>query len=144
MPKETVAAASLPDDYLQYVHERNSDCECHAYESNDQYVRRCVNNGVPVRTSMSIDVKVMQVLKSAGMEPDVCGTPGGPHGVHEASPDPTSMNHSLLYTVCTHTIIQMKMIACHVVPKECSVVLDECHVMNHLMHSAVSPTLSIK
>ena len=100
VPKETVAAASLPDDYLQYVHERNSDCECHAYESNDQYVRRCVNNGVPVRTSMSIDVKVMQVLKSAGMEPDVCGTPGGPHSVHEASPDPTSMNHSLLY--CLH------------------------------------------
>ena len=27
MPKETVAAASLPDDYLQYVHERNDDCE---------------------------------------------------------------------------------------------------------------------
>ena len=74
VPKETVATTSLPDDYLTYLHECNIDCECHAYEGNDQFVRRCVNNRVPVRTSMSIDMKVMQVLKQAGIEPDVCGT----------------------------------------------------------------------
>ena len=77
------------------MHECNVDCECHACEGNDQFVRRCVNNGVPVRTSMSIDMKVMQVLKSAGLEPDVCGTSGGPQSIHEASPGQSYMYDSL-------------------------------------------------
>ena len=95
VPCETVAAASLPDDYIDEVYVCNeTPCECHPYESDEVFLRRRVNNGVPFRTSMSIDMKVMEVLKESGIAPDVGGTPEGPNLPTESQYDPTAMTHS--------------------------------------------------
>jgi site-specific DNA-cytosine methylase len=56
-PLETVRMASLPDDYLDF-------CYTYAVEDSDTFLRKCVNNGVPIKTSMAIDRCVMDLLNT--------------------------------------------------------------------------------
>jgi hypothetical protein len=70
-PKETIAIASLPDDYEHLVDECDVyECRCHKGETRDQFLRRCVNSGVPMRTSVAIDEEVRALLRAAGVRPD--------------------------------------------------------------------------
>ena len=79
-PQETVRCASLPDDYTEFIEgcQKIKSCECHKGENKDDFLRRCVNNGVPIRTSHAIDMAVFKVLTRAGVSPDVIGTEHGP------------------------------------------------------------------
>jgi len=71
-PEETVACASLPDDYLPFARDHSGgQCACHGEESKDDFLRRCVNSGIPLRTGTAIDLRVMAILKAAGVKPDV-------------------------------------------------------------------------
>jgi hypothetical protein len=71
-PKETIAIASLPNDYEGLVDEcAGAECRCHKGENRDEFLRRCVNSGVPMRTSVAIDEEVMALLRAAGVKPDV-------------------------------------------------------------------------
>jgi len=58
VPAEYQAAASLPHDYIEW-------CQKHARGNTDEFILRCINNGVPVRTSVAIDTAVMAVLTMA-------------------------------------------------------------------------------
>ena len=55
VPVEYIRAASLPSDYLQW-------CRKYATGNTDEFVIKCINNGVPQRTSVAIDESVMRVL----------------------------------------------------------------------------------
>jgi site-specific DNA-cytosine methylase len=75
VPVETVRMASLSQTYLQWLRQ---------FSSSDCFLRLCVNNGVPMRTSTIIDQSVIQVLQKAGIKPDIpashadspCNCPG--------------------------------------------------------------------
>ena len=66
VPPETVRAAGLPSSYLQWV-KRYGD---------DDFLRKCVNMGVPIRTSVAIDEQVISLLKKAGVEYDIMANSG--------------------------------------------------------------------
>ena len=55
VPTETVRAASLPHDYENFV-------KAFAEGDEDDFLRRCVNNGVPIRSGVSIDSAIKKVL----------------------------------------------------------------------------------
>ena len=55
VPVEFNQAASNPDDYLPW-------CSAFAPSNVDEFVLRCINNGVPQRTSSAIDEHVMRIL----------------------------------------------------------------------------------
>jgi site-specific DNA-cytosine methylase len=55
VPKETVAAASLPHDYLEFS-------KAFAEGDEDDYLRLCVNNGVPIRIGVALDSEIKKVL----------------------------------------------------------------------------------
>ena len=57
-PTEYQRAASLPSDYIEW-------CSAYSPENNDRFVLTCINNGVPLRTSVSIDTQVLKVLTRA-------------------------------------------------------------------------------
>ena len=59
VPVETLRAASLPSDYQEW------SCGYADGEHNSTFLRRCVNNGVPLRTGTAIDAAVLQVLQRA-------------------------------------------------------------------------------
>lgn len=61
-PIETVRMASLSETYLGWARQ---------FDSSDQFLRRCVNNGVPLRTSTAVDQSVINTLQQAGISPDV-------------------------------------------------------------------------
>ena len=61
-PIETVRTASLPDTYLGWVR---------SFNSNDKFLFKCVNNGIPLRTGNAIDEAVIQFLIEAGVEQDI-------------------------------------------------------------------------
>lgn len=61
-PVETVRMASLSETYIPWLRQ---------FDSSDDFLRECVNNGVPLRTSTAIDTAVIQLLKRAGVRPDV-------------------------------------------------------------------------
>jgi site-specific DNA-cytosine methylase len=61
-PIETVRMASLSSTYMDWIR---------TYTSDDNTLRLLVNNGVPLRTSMAIDLSVVSSLKQAGSKPDV-------------------------------------------------------------------------
>ena len=69
VPIETVRAASVSETYIPWL--KN-------FDESDEFLQKCVNNGVPLRTSCAIDESVIQVLIAAGVKPDVpameCGT----------------------------------------------------------------------
>ena len=75
VPVETIRMASLSQTYLQWLRQ---------FSSSDCFLRLCVNNGVPMRTSTIIDQSVIQVLQKAGIKPDIpashadspCNCPG--------------------------------------------------------------------
>ena len=78
-PLETIRCASLPDDYMKLMNAMHgTTCECHKHESHDAFIRRCVNNGVPINTSYAIDMMVHKVLRRAGVPTDVMGSKQGP------------------------------------------------------------------
>jgi hypothetical protein len=56
VPIETVRAASLPDEYLQW---------CFTFKQDPTFLRECVNNGTPSRTSYAIDRQVWALLQQA-------------------------------------------------------------------------------
>ena len=64
VPAETVRIASLSDDpssgYQAWCNKFVAD----SFDADD-WLRHCVNNGVPQRTSTAIDIQVMKVLKKA-------------------------------------------------------------------------------
>jgi site-specific DNA-cytosine methylase len=62
VPIETIRMASLSHTYLDWAR---------SFDNNDQFMRRCVNNGVPMRTSTAIDQSIIQTLIQAGVHPDV-------------------------------------------------------------------------
>ena len=62
VPIETVSMASLSSTYLDWI--RN-------HTNSDDTLRLLVNNGVPLRTSMAIDISVINTLKQAKTKPDV-------------------------------------------------------------------------
>ena len=96
VPRETVAAASLPDDYINLIKAcHTSKCSCHKHESEDEFLRRCVNNGVPLRTGVSIDLAVLDTLRDCGVDPDVCGTEDGPEPKSESVYDPTTLTANI-------------------------------------------------
>ena len=55
VPTETVRAASLPHDYENFV-------KAFAEGDEDDFLRLCVNNGVPIRSDVSIDSAIKKVL----------------------------------------------------------------------------------
>ena len=56
VPIETVRAASLPFDYEMFA-------TSFADGDPDDYLRLCVNNGVPIRTGVAIDSVILKVLQ---------------------------------------------------------------------------------
>ena len=70
VPVETVRAASLPHDYLEWCKKFNvaSDVE------DDRHLRECVNMGVPIRTACSVNEAIHAVLVSAGVPFDTGDT----------------------------------------------------------------------
>ena len=58
VPAETVAAASAPDDYLGWSNQ-------FAVGNSDEFLRLCINNGVPIHTGTDIDSQVLGILKRA-------------------------------------------------------------------------------
>ena len=62
VPVETMHAASLHESY-------QSDLVQPVNDDHD-FLRKCVNNGIPVRTSTAIDQAVYAVLQQAGVEYD--------------------------------------------------------------------------
>ena len=63
VPVETMHAASVHESYHDEFVKHHCDDEC--------FLRKCVNNGIPVRTSVAIDSAVIAVLQSAGVPYDV-------------------------------------------------------------------------
>ena len=61
-PAETVAMASLPHSYLGWVR---------TFDKSDDFVRLCVNNGVPQRTSYAISQSIHTLLQELGVPFDV-------------------------------------------------------------------------
>ena len=59
VPTETMRAASLPDDYITWCYGYADGMESH------KFLRKCVNNGVPLRVGTAIDAEVMRVLTRA-------------------------------------------------------------------------------
>jgi hypothetical protein len=55
VPKETVSAASLPEDYIEFAKAFSGGDE-------DDFLRLCVNNGVPIRTGVALDTAIKKVL----------------------------------------------------------------------------------
>ena len=55
VPIETVRAAALPEDYLQW---------CQSFNAEDTFLQKCVNNGTPDRTSYAIDRQIYDILQS--------------------------------------------------------------------------------
>ena len=55
VPIETVRAAALPEDYLQW---------CQSFNAEDTFLQKCVNNGTPNRTSYAIDRQIYDILQS--------------------------------------------------------------------------------
>jgi len=76
LPIETIRIASLSNTYLNWV---RAHIRHHSGKTDDNTVRRLVNNGVPLRTSTSIDQSVIRLLRHAGIQPDV------PANVEEAT-----------------------------------------------------------
>jgi site-specific DNA-cytosine methylase len=74
-PIETVRIASLSETYLHWIRQivDNDDSLRHTIDS-DILLRQCVNNGVPLRTSMAIDESVIRLLQAAGVKPDIPAT----------------------------------------------------------------------
>ena len=70
LPVETVRAASLPEDYLEWCIGFNSG----QVIDDDRYLRECVNMGVPVRTACAINDAIHTVLVAAGIPRDVQGS----------------------------------------------------------------------
>lgn len=62
VPVETVRAASL-DDSVQGGYAEWAGSFARADEDLDDFIRRCVNNGVPLRTSTAIDRVVYELLE---------------------------------------------------------------------------------
>jgi site-specific DNA-cytosine methylase len=58
VPVEYNRAASNPDDYVNW-------CSSFANGNVDEFVLKCINNGVPQRTSCAIDEQVMRILQIA-------------------------------------------------------------------------------
>jgi site-specific DNA-cytosine methylase len=56
VPIETIRAAALHDDYLRW---------CATFDDRPEFLRQCVNNGTPNRTSYAIDKQVMDILLRA-------------------------------------------------------------------------------
>ena len=67
VPVETVRAASISETYLDW---------CRQFNQDDRFLRECVNNGIPNRTSYAIDCAVMAVLK----HPQEQSVPNHTHG----------------------------------------------------------------
>jgi len=55
VPTEYQSAASLPSDYITW-------CRKYCLGNSDEFVMKCINNGVPLRTSVALDEAVMSVL----------------------------------------------------------------------------------
>ena len=53
VPIETIRIASLSDTYLAWIKK---------FSMSDEFMRKCVNNGVPLRTSSAIDECVIKFL----------------------------------------------------------------------------------
>ena len=63
VPIETMHAASLHESYDTDFVKRHCD--------DDSFLRKCVNNGIPIRTAVAIDSAVYAVLNTAGVPYDV-------------------------------------------------------------------------
>ena len=63
VPIETMHAASLHESYDTDFVKRHCD--------DDSFLRKCVNNGIPIRTAVAIDSAVYAVLNAAGVPYDV-------------------------------------------------------------------------
>lgn len=61
-PVETMRIASLPADYGEFVAE---------YDESDEFIFKCVNMGVPLRTGCAVDDAVHGLLVSAGVAKDI-------------------------------------------------------------------------
>ena len=59
VPIETVRAASLPSDYAEFTAAFSDG------KPKDEFLRLCVNNGVPVRTGVAIDGAIKSVMMKA-------------------------------------------------------------------------------
>jgi site-specific DNA-cytosine methylase len=70
VPIETVRAAALPDDYLQW---------CRSFRSDDEYLQACVNNGTPNRTGYAIDKRIFDILQHTN-QPTACAAELPRHG----------------------------------------------------------------
>ena len=63
VPTETMHAASLHESYHNGFVQKHCD--------DDAFLRKCVNNGIPIRTAVAIDSAVYNVLIAAGVPYDV-------------------------------------------------------------------------
>jgi site-specific DNA-cytosine methylase len=62
VPIETVRAASVSETYMDWIKQ---------FDRSDEFLRKCINNGVPLRTSCAIDESVIRALITAGSKPDM-------------------------------------------------------------------------
>ena len=67
IPIETVRIASLCSQYKEWVE---------SFDASDSFLRKCVNNGVPLRTACAVLDAVHAVLVRAGVPHDI--TPDAP------------------------------------------------------------------
>ena len=67
VPVETVRAASLPDDYLDWCMQFNGGTD----GEGARHLRECVNMGVPVRTACAVNECIRVVLLQAGVPFDI-------------------------------------------------------------------------
>ena len=64
IPMETIRIASLSDTYLTWIKK---------FSKSDEFMRKCVNNGVPLRTSSAIDECVIKFLDDSKLLQEPCG-----------------------------------------------------------------------
>ena len=99
IPIETIRIASLSDSYLTWVRKFSTD---------DEFMRKCVNNGVPLRTSSVIDECVIQFLEDSKVPRDVPSSDTGQEMRSMASqsnrgPDVESKHGSVIRSMLVDT-----------------------------------------
>ena len=73
VPTETTDVASVTRTYTDWLHGLWSECAAmqRAYRDFDDFLRKCINMGVPLRFMCALDTAALRVLEKAGVAPDV-------------------------------------------------------------------------
>ena len=109
-PRETLRMASLPNSYDEWIR---------SFQNDDRFLRKAVNNGVPLQTSYAIDMAIKQVLIEA-IRPDI------PVTVH--SPIKSTIYADLAQPSINHGIRSMML------DTGASSCLNYCDIESHLIN----------